>query len=341
MRISELKTYMPKLIAGNDPVVLVAGPGVGKTEVILSAAKEMGYKAKLFHPAVSDPTDFKGQPYAYLEDGKAKARHLPYEDLDCLIQAEEPTVAFFDDMGQATPATQAALMQPFQQREVSGHKISDKVKFIGATNRAEDKAGVASMIEPLKGRATLINVETHPDDWCAWAYEQEDMPPEIPAFIRFRPELLNNFKPSRDMNNTPTPRNWSRVANKLRNKLDSFELIAGDIGEEATGQFKSFVKIMNDLPDVDDVINNPHTAKVPDKKEPSVMYALMGALSYKSRPGTIEGITEYLSRVPAEFSVMCMQDCIAKNKTNSTFRNHKAVTKWCIEHQDVMGLFAG
>ena len=65
MRISELKTYMPKLIAGNDPVVLVAGPGVGKTEVILSAAKEMGYKAKLFHPAVSDPTDFKGQPYAY------------------------------------------------------------------------------------------------------------------------------------------------------------------------------------------------------------------------------------------------------------------------------------
>ena len=338
MRITELKAYLPKLISNGDPLVLVAGPGVGKTQFVLDTAKSLGYETKLFHPAVSDPTDFKGQPFAYqTQDGTAKARHLPYEDLDSLINADKPTVAFFDDMGQATPATQAALMQPFEQREVSGHKISDHVIFMGATNRAEDKAGVASMIEPLKGRATLLNLEPHIDDWVMWAYEQEWMPAEVPAFLRFRPVELNNFIPSRDMNNSPTPRNWTRLARKLSKGLDQQELLAGDVGDAASAEFLNFCKVMHELPDVDDVIKNPTTAKVPSKKSANVMYALMGALSHRARPGTIEGIATYLDRVPAEFSVLCMQDCLAKNKT---IRNHKAVTKWSLNHQDVMGLFS-
>tara|TARA_Y100000310_G_scaffold345399_1_gene464470 strand:+ start:183 stop:1208 length:1026 start_codon:yes stop_codon:yes gene_type:complete len=340
MRITELKTYLPKLISNGDPLVLVAGPGVGKTQFVLDTAKELGYETKLFHPAVSDPTDFKGQPFAYqTKDGDAKARHLPYEDLDSLINADKPTVAFFDDMGQATPATQAALMQPFEQREVSGHKISDHVVFMGATNRAEDKAGVASMIEPLKGRATLLELEPHIDDWVLWAYEQEWMPPEVIAYLRFQTTELNNFIPSRDMSNSPTPRNWARLAKKVSKGLDNTELLTGDVGAAAATAFIGFRKVMHELPDVDDVIKNPTTATVPSKKSANVMYALMGALSHRSRPGTIDGIVTYLDRVPAEFSVLCMQDCIAKNKKNSTFRNHKSVTKWCLEHQDVMGLF--
>jgi len=337
MRISKFIENYPKLLELSRAVVLVAGPGVGKTDAILTA-RGLGWDVLLFHPSVSDPTDFKGQPYAFATpEGEAKARHLPYEDLDKLIKADRKTVAFFDDMGQGAPATQAAMMQLFLQREVAGHKISEHVRFMGATNRAEDKAGVASMIEPLKGRCKLLHIETDIDDWCDWAYEQEWMPAEVPSFLRFKTELLNAFVPSRDITNTPTPRNWASLGETVNAGMTDLELLAGDVGQGAASEFLAFREVYMDLPDPDEILKNPETAEVPDKTKPSVMYALMGALSHRSRPGTAEAIVKYLARVPKEMSVLCMKDCFAKNKKGG-FKNHASVTKWCLDNQSIMSL---
>ena len=334
MKISECQKNLRPLLEMGDPFVYVGEPGVGKTQAIESAA-DIGWRVITFHPVVSDPTDFKGMPFAYMDGENPRAKFLPFSDLEQLIDANENTIAFFDDMGQGPLATQAAMMQLWLSRKINGHRISDRVVFAGATNRCEDKAGVAGMIEPLKSRCVLIPFETDLNDWCEWAYNQEWMPAAVPAFLRFKPELLSKFKPTREITNSPNPRNWARLGKLLHNKLGGHELLSGCVGEGAAAEFQAFKNIMDDLPNPDVIIKSPETADVPDKK-PAVMYALMGALSHRAKPSTIDAIVRYLTRIPKEFSVLCIKDALSKNKKNAKFRSHEAIKRWSFDHAETL-----
>ena len=64
--------------------------------------------------------------------------------------------SFLDDLGQAPMSVQAAAMQLILARRINGFKISDKVIFMAATNRREDKAGVTGILEPVKSRFAWI-----------------------------------------------------------------------------------------------------------------------------------------------------------------------------------------
>jgi DNA replication protein DnaC len=83
-----------------DGVFLFIGPtGVGKTDIVTQACQEANARLIISHPVVSDPTDYKGLPFAD-PDGKT-ARFLPFGDLAELSNAKEETVFFLDDLGQA------------------------------------------------------------------------------------------------------------------------------------------------------------------------------------------------------------------------------------------------
>jgi len=191
-------------------LLIVGAPGIGKTEIVNQACGEAGMKMIVSHPVVSDPTDYKGLPFVV--DGD-RAEFLAFGDLRQLIDAKKPSVFFLDDLGQAPPSVQAAAMQLLLARKINSHQVSDHVRFIAATNRRQDKAGVQGVLEPVKSRfASILHLETDHEDWVKWALEK-DLPTELIAFIRFRPELLHDFKPSNDMINSPCPRTvalWER-----------------------------------------------------------------------------------------------------------------------------------
>ncbi len=330
------KNTLPKLLKSRIPFVLHSEPGIGKSDTISTAANH-GWRVLWYHPVVSDPTDFKGMPFAFMQADQLKARFVPFNDLEVLTTADTPTLACFDDLGQAPMAVQAALMQLFLARRINGHQISDHVLFCAATNRAEDKAGVTGMIEPLKGRGKLYGLETHIDPFCEWYYAQEEMDPLVPAFLRFKTELLSAFEPTRAMTNSPNPRNWARTGHGLYHGLDDFESIAGDVGDGAASEFIAFKEVYQELPDPDGILKNPTQAEVPSDK-PSVMYALIGALAHRASVKTAEGLVTYLNRLPGDFSVKCMKDAQARNKKNSKFMNHPAIGQWCLDHAEVVSV---
>jgi hypothetical protein len=212
------------------------------------------------HPAVSDPTDFKGLPAIVGQH----AEFLPYGQLRRLIEAVTLTVCFIDDIGQAPHAVQAALMQLIQQREIDGHRISDQVVFCGATNDNSHMAGVQSILEPVKSRWHTI-VELVPDqiEWVRWAKAQ-GLAEEVLAFVMFRGmDGLSAFKPTRELTNSPSPRTVTAAANLFAAGLHSHTIMAGACGEGWASEFLGFVKVYRSLPDPDECIRNPKTARVP------------------------------------------------------------------------------
>jgi len=332
MRAKQLNEAIKFAISNKYPILIKGSPGIGKTQIVTQACMEISADLIVSHPVVSDPTDYKGLPFP-TKDG-TEATFLPFGDLLKLINADKLTVFLLDDIGQASSSVQSALMHLLLARRINGHAISDHVVFLAATNRRQDRAAVQGILEPVKSRfAAILELEVNVDDWVDWAIEN-DMPVELIAFIRFRPNLLHDFKPTADIINTPNPRTVAAVGMMMNAGLPKdteYEMISGAAGEGFAAEFLGFLKIYRDLPDIEKLIADPESADVPD--EPSTLFAICGALSNKASKKNFANIVKFTDRLPAEFQVLLIKDAIKRNKALS---NTAVFSAWAIKHSDVI-----
>ncbi|MDF2191380.1 ATP-binding protein [Paraflavitalea sp. CAU 1676] len=323
MTPSQLHDYLVFAIHNNFPVLITGAPGIGKSDIVEQAANSVNHHLILSHPVVSDPTDYKGLPFP---TDSGIAEFLPYGDLHALLIAEKPTAFFLDDLGQATPAVQAACMQLLLARQINGHKISEHVKFIAATNRRQDKAGVSGMLEPVKSRfKSIVELKVNVDDWVQWAL-RNNMPPELIAFVKFRPHHLEAFVASKDFTNSPSPRTIAAIGVQQNANLDKeleAEVFTGAAGEAFAAEYISFLKHFRELPSVEDVISNPKTTTIPNS--PSAQFAIATALSRKISDVTITPIIDYIGRLAPEISIACLVEASQRNKAIS---NNTAFIQW-------------
>jgi MoxR-like ATPase len=328
MKPRELKELLLKAMEHKKPVLVTGGPGTGKSDIFFQVADELDMHLVLTHPVVSDPTDFKGMPAIV----NGKAEFLPFGDLRKLIEVTEPTICFLDDLGQAPQAVQAAAMQLLLARRVNGHKVSDHVVFVAATNRRKDRAGVTGILEPVKSRfKSIIELQPDVEDWVAWAIEN-DMPPEIIAFVRFRPELLyNDDGATSEIVNHPCPRTMAAAGEWINIGVTDVKTLAGAIGAGAAGELVAFMKLIADLPVLASIIKDPDNAMVP--KETAAVYATVSGLAKQVTVKNFANIVKYSYRLPQDMSVYLVRDCIRKEPK---VQNTKAFNDWAVEHQDIM-----
>lgn len=329
MRPEKLVQFIRAAIRNGRRVLVKGKPGIGKTDMVKQASDAESADLVLMHPAVSDPTDYKGMP-AISRDG-TEAHFLPFGDLCKLVKATKRTVAFIDDIGQAPPAVQAALMQLIHARAVNGTAISPHVVFMGATNDTTHMAGVSGMIEPLKSRwDTIIEAEVSNDDWCNWALSN-GMPSELIAFLRFRPALLSDFKPTKEIKNSPCPRTWASVGMWMNDGIKDLEVFMGAVGEGAATELYSFLDMYAQLPSLDAILLDPTGSSVPEK--PAALFAVASGLARKATPQNLDRINAYLSRLPKEFEVMAIRDA---HRINKGITSCAAFVAWATKNSSVL-----
>ena len=327
MRAKQLFDLLVKCFKLGLPALLKSGPGFGKTDIVKQAARAAGFRVMVMHPVVSDPCDFKGQPAIV----KGKAEFLPYGDLRELIEATEPTIAFLDDLGQAPAVVQAAAMQLILARRVNGHEISDKVVFVAATNRREDRAGVTGILEPVKSRfATIIELEVNVDDWCTWAF-QNNVPSELIAFIRFRPQLLATGAATADIVNHPCPRTVTFLGRLYAGGIKGIEELSGAVGQGFASEFLGFVRVWESLPSIDGILLDPEAAKVPT--EIAALYAIATGLALRTTASNAYRVMRYAKRLPPEYGVLCVRDAM---RVCPAIQNCSEFIAWAVEHQDIL-----
>src|SRR5882672_2269079 len=312
MTIQEMIVFLGAAIAARLPVLITGAPGIGKSDLVDQSARAAGADMILSHPAVSDPTDAKGLPWVV----NGAATFLPFGELHRAIHATQRTVWFLDDLGQATPAVQASFMQLLLARRVNGHALSEHVTFIAATNRRTDRAGVSGILEPVKSRfAAIVELVPDVDSWCSWALDN-DVPPELIAFLRFKPDLLCAFTASNDLVNSPVPRTWSHAAKILNLGLPAgvqHAALAGAVGDAAANELLAFLRLYAQLPSIDQILLTPTTAPIPTA--PASLYAVASALAYRANKGNFDRIAQYCQRLMSahgEFAALCVRDCVRR-----------------------------
>jgi len=335
MTPDQLMTALTFALKYNHNMLITGAPGVGKSDIVTQATKALGYKLIISHPVVSDPTDYKGLPFPTKgENGTDKAEFLPFGELLELVNATEETVFFLDDLGQAPASVQAAAMQLLLARRINGHVVSDKVRFIAATNRRQDKAGVQGILEPVKSRfSAIVELKVEYGDWKKWAL-QNNMPFDLVSFINYRNDLLHDFQPSSDIVGSPCPRTWHFVGKMLNDGIPDVvehQMIAGAVGDGPAAEFIAFRKIYQSLPNPDAIIMNPDSVDVPD--DPATRFALCGALAGRASTTNLANVIKYTDRMGAEFSTMVLKDSFARDRSLATA---KAFHEWCAANKNVI-----
>jgi hypothetical protein len=338
MRPKDVVRTLRKLIPLRMPVMLWGSPGIGKTYMVKQTAEELDYNLIVSHPITDDPTDYKGLPFAVEINGIRQATFLPFGHFMHALDASRPTIWFFDDMGHGVPAVQAAAMQLIEERAINGNKLPDTLTFVAASNRSNDRAGVHKMITPLSNRfGCHIDVEVSVKDWQAWAV-RAGIVPQSRAFINFRPELLDNFKPERGDRAFASPRSWHKMSTILGAGMDEDllpQVASGCIGTGPAAEFLAFLPRYLELPPLlDGAFANPETCTIPDTK-PDIMFALCGALVERIRgnKGPVEAFAKYAARFQPAYATVAFRDGMA---VNTGLLGDVTAQGWLREHREML-----
>lgn len=308
LKPQQLQELLAHAFALREPVVIVGKPGIGKTDITEQVAHTVGADFIRSHPALDDPTDGKGLPGFTTKGTKKEARFFPIGQFRAVLNATRPTIWLLDDFLQAEHAVQKTYMQWMHGRECAGHRLPDDVHLILATNDRTHRAGATGMLEPIKSRATIVELQEDREQWCDWLFEQStidgvplsiDLIAEQVAFVRFREDLFCHFDPNTDLRNSPNPRTWMKALKWFtRDNLSTTVLqaaISGVVGEAAAVERVAFRTMYRELPTIEAILMDPTHAPIPDK--PSILYAVAKAVATRATEDNAERVLQYVERL--------------------------------------------
>lgn len=321
-------------------ILFTGQPGIGKTALIKLVTEQLNYDLIIFHPCISDPTDFKGMPWVFQDkDGKQHCVFVPFDQLEQLINATRPTVCFMDDLIQAPEAVQAAAMQLLHGGTLNGKRISKHVRFVACTNRKQDRAGGTSILEPVKSRFHgIFELVPEIEPFVQYLIKTKASPILV-AFMRNRPEWIyggdGGWKPAADIVNQPCPRtidHLSDVVNIGLNKVVATSAYAGAVGEGMANEYFQFEQMALRLPDVDVILQNPLGAPAPASDE--IAYAMIGALHSRMTRGNMDNIYTYIRKnFTLELQAVFHWDV---ESYNESLMKTKGYVNWSKDHGEIL-----
>jgi hypothetical protein len=258
----------------HTPVMLWGPPGVGKSQMVVQVADRHRVPVVDIRLSQMEPSDLRGIPFR-VED------HVEWAVPAMLPDAErhaEHGILFLDEITSAPPSVSAAAYQLILDRRLGAYEVPPGWAIFAAGNRQGDRGVTYSMPAPLANRFSHFEVETHLDDWVAWAYEN-GIDECIIGFLRFRPELLFDFDPAHNPVAFPSPRSWEFAHRALQKFADKPALLSGTlqacVGPSAGIELKAFVDNLERMPDLDAICRGE---PVPLPQETDLQYAVASAL---------------------------------------------------------------
>ena len=172
-------------MAHEQSFLLLAPPGVGKSDMVFQAAQEAGLPCR----------SLLGTPSILLPE---KA---------------EPFCLFLDELPACAPDVQKAFYSLLLERRLGEHQLPKGTWVVAAGNRMQDRALVRAMSSALVNRVTLLNVRVDHEEWFTWAARHK-VRPEIVSFVRAMPDALMRPVPP-DPVPFSTPRAWALLSRAL------------------------------------------------------------------------------------------------------------------------------
>jgi len=318
MKASELTETITALVRQKVPTFLWGAPGIGKSSVVKEIAKSRSLEFIDLRLALMDPTDLKGIPFY------DKESHTALWAPPAFLPVDGEGILFLDELNAAPPSVQASAYQLILDRQVGEYRLPDGWAIVAAGNREGDRGVTYRMPSPLANRFVHFEMDVNVDDWRDWAYKK-GLDERIISYISYKNEHLFTFDAKSDKKSFATPRSWEYVNSILKSDLENtliLDAISGAVGADTAVGFLGFTKVMNRLPNIEDILNSGEGEY---SEEVDVLYALStglvsGVLKDESR---VDNLLKYTLELKGEFAVMIVQDL----QRNGIVMEHSEVFK--------------
>lgn len=251
-----------------DRVLVLGAPGVGKTELIMSKAKEEAEKlGKIFidlrdadnttiNDILSNPRKYYVYirivaPHIFPEDiGIPRERDgyvefLPPKALKILTLPDIYGLVFIDEITNVQRDDQISMYYSLILEKEAGFqlKLSRNIKIVLAGNTPEWSEIVRPLPKPLRNRMIVINVSPPTvDEWIEYMNRRygDNWEKLVAVYLETNPDDFLKQPNNDDFENFPTPRSWTQLAltlKNVKNKELAESVIYGSIGKEVGDKF--------------------------------------------------------------------------------------------------------
>ena len=304
-------------------------PGMGKSDACIQIGHNLGIdddRILVVHVNNHDVVDFTGVPS--VTDGQTI-----FNPTEMFYKFREGTGAgliVLEELPQSSTHHQTWAAGFLLERTTPTFKLDDEVRFLVTGNRVEDRAGAKQLLTHLSNRMYEFEMETSLDDWCEWAMQNE-IPSKGIAFMRLRPQLLNDFDANRSVN--PTQRAWSQLFLEVPQDLSTTEYMmacTAKVGEGAGAEWCAARDMMDKMPSIDSIRLSPDKVEIPT--EPAIMFAVATALSMTTEPEAFERDMKYITRMNKEFQMVYVTDAL---RLHPKLQQTKQFVDWAVANKDI------
>ena len=301
-------------LASEQSLLLLAPPGVGKSDIVFQAAREAGLPCRSLLGTQIAPEDVSGVPRIVGE----RSVFCPPRML--LPENAEPFCLFLDELPACAPDVQKAFYSLLLERRIGEFQLPRGTWVVAAGNRVQDRALVRSMSSALVNRVTVLNLRVDVGEWLDWA-AAHGVRPEIRRFVACVPEALLRPVPE-----TPspfsTPRAWAAFSRALdlaaaRGALDAQTrraLAFGRLSPEDAAIFCALAdETLTPLRELHDYLREPQT--LPEGA--SARWFVLDCIRQHLKAGTLgplppRDVDGFLRALPDEHQLAVVTDLVER-----------------------------
>lgn len=345
MQLSKL-TYnvLDRLFASATSALFLGKAGVGKTQLLTQYAQARKMGLVVFHATSVDSPDIRGFAVPHKNpDGTAVTKFTLPPILEMIARTgKDKGILFLDELLQADHLVQKALAPAMSERMVGEHELPEGWVVWSASNRTVDKAGVNRLLGHITNRLTIVEVESDVDGWIRWATTHEIHPMYL-AFAKARPGIVfDNDAPKNPDQPYCTPRSFTNACRfhtlgdhdtmTLKNDEVMQTFVSGFVGQGAAAEMFAFFKVAEELPTLQEILDDPHNCKLPSEYRLDAQYAAVQLAIHHANTENIEELLAFVCRLNKEMQVSALFQINAKT-ASGLLLNSPALTKWISENK--------
>ena len=265
---------------GPDRTVLIEGDmGIGKSTLL----KLVNEKLPGHHPAYFDCTtkDVGDMFIPRISDAETGAYvgFVPNEEFG--LHHGKPVILMFDELGKANPSVKLAVNRTMLERTVGNTPLPAGSIVFATTNLGAE--GVGDLLKAhTRNRLTVVRMRKPTStEWIEWGINN-GVNPTVLGWVKDNPQVMTSFTEYDNPEENPyiyhpkavgraafvTPRSLHAASDILNvDGLDDDTVtsaLIGTIGDRGAMDLAAYVKLANQLPRREEILNDPMGAKVPD-----------------------------------------------------------------------------
>lgn len=347
MHFNQLKQKFRPYLDSGLSLELLSAPGLGKSTFVedmvrlqsKTDGKEWGYGVLFL--ATQTPPDLIG----YIMKGEMQTANgvIPVSTPTLpgwmITQTGKPVweyergVLLLDEYGQGEADVKRASAELLLNKRLGPWKLPKGWSVVACSNRSSDRSGVTKSFDFVINRRLEINITPDLQSFEDWAFTNGVHPLFI-TFANQNPQIVFEGKVPDKQGPWCTPRSLVMLEKLFRalssdggetipDDAEAAEFAAGMIGEAATAQLITFIRLGNEMPKFEQIVKSPKDVKVPER--PDARMLVTYNLSSRVTKETVAPVVQYMERMPKEFAVtFCKSAC----KRDPKLIFEPALTEW-------------